>query len=304
MRTTLPWQISKGDGLISHRLIPLYAAHTLTGARLYAAFRGGDDFRASRDSVESPDCLSSHRWLAWNFSPLSERFFVDAPISAARIELSGPEAQHLTKVLRAKCGDEVTLFDGSGAEFRAVVADVGRQRVALEVRERREIDRELARNVTLAVALPKGDRQQWLVEKATELGVRRIVPLITHRGVAQPVAAALARMQRWVIEASKQCGRNRLLEIAAPAAWSPFASQTTAGTRWFAHLGDGAPIERTTLDSVVTIAIGPEGGWTEEEVAVARMHGWTQVSLGARILRVETAAVALTAWVAVAADKK
>jgi 16S rRNA (uracil1498-N3)-methyltransferase len=227
---------------------------------------------------------------------LSERFFVEPPISSAHVELSGPEAQHLAKVLRARAGDQVTLFDGSGAEYSAVIGDIGRQRVALEVTERLEIDRELAREVTLAVALPKGDRQQWLVEKATELGVRRIIPLITERSVAQPVDAALVRMRRWVIESSKQCGRNRLLEIAPPVKWSDLAREEFCGEKWFAHPDGSARMPPASLKSAVMIAIGPEGGWTEEEVAAAAASGWTEVSLGPRILRVETAAVALAVW--------
>lgn len=227
---------------------------------------------------------------------MSERFFVETPIRGAQVDLSGPEAQHLAKVLRAKPGDRVTLFDGSGAEFVAVVSDVGRQRVALELTERLEIDRELAREVTLAVALPKGDRQQWLVEKATELGIRRIVPLITERSVAQPVDSALARLRRWVIEASKQCGRNRLLEIAPPAKWSDLAREAYGGEKWFAHPDGSTKMASGKPESPVVIAIGPEGGWTAEEVAAAAASGWTEVSLGPRILRVETAAVALAVW--------
>src|SRR5205823_14535109 len=84
----------------------------------------------------------------------------------------------------------------------------------LSIIERREVSRELSFSLTLAVALPKGERQKWLIEKATELGVTRIVPLVTERGVAQPVESALDRLRRGVIEASKQCGRNRLMEIA------------------------------------------------------------------------------------------
>ena len=114
------------------------------------------------------------------------------------------------------------LWDGSGAEFSAKVAQIGRSSVDLEVRQRHEIDRELSFSLTLGVALPKGDRQRWLVEKCTELGTTCLVPLITERGVAQPVEKALSRLERTVIETCKQCGRNRLMEIAPPSSLEAF----------------------------------------------------------------------------------
>ena len=118
--------------------------------------------------------------------------------------------------MRATPGTQVTLFDGSGDEFAAAVDRVGRSEVELAILSRESINRELPFALTLGVALPKGDRQKWLVEKAVELGVARIVPLRTQRSVAQPVEQALVRLRRAVIEASKQCGRNRLLQIDPP----------------------------------------------------------------------------------------
>jgi 16S rRNA (uracil1498-N3)-methyltransferase len=163
---------------------------------------------------------------------MSDRFFVSPPIAGQRASLAGDEARHLTAVMRAKVGQEIVVFDGSGAEFTARIAATGKSTVDLEIVERQEISRELSVSVTLAVALPKGERQKWLVEKATELGVTRLVPLVTERGVAQPVEAALDRLRRSVIEASKQCGRNRLLEIDSPAtAIDFFAAASPAATR-------------------------------------------------------------------------
>ena len=120
-------------------------------------------------------------------------------------------------VLRAKPGLEVMLFDGSGSEFLARVEKVERSAVRLTVVERRIVDRELPKPLTLGIALPKGDRQRWLMEKATGLGVTQLTPLITERGVAQPTDDARRRLERAVIEASKQCGRNRLMVVAVPA---------------------------------------------------------------------------------------
>lgn len=236
---------------------------------------------------------------------MSERFFVEMPIAGDRAELAGTEAHHLSRVMRAGVGDRVLLFDGSGSEFIARIELLKKDRVELAIVERQAVDRELARSVTLAVALPKGERQKWLLEKLVELGAARLVPLITERGVAQPVEQALARLSRTVIEASKQCGRNRLLAIAAPlTAAEYFASAPAADIRLLAH-----PTGQTLRGSIASassptsapnaplhFAVGPEGGFTDVEVSVAQAHGWQPISLGTRILRIETAAIALASW--------
>src|SRR4051795_12399718 len=125
---------------------------------------------------------------------MSERFFSPYPISGGGMMLDGPEAHHLLHVMRAAVGDEVTLFDGSGAEFRATVQTLRRTDAELRIIERREVDRELPFELMVGVALPKGDRQKWLVEKLTELGVTALVPLITERCVAPPPTTVLDRL--------------------------------------------------------------------------------------------------------------
>ncbi|HEX5102258.1 MAG TPA: RsmE family RNA methyltransferase, partial [Pirellulaceae bacterium] len=132
---------------------------------------------------------------------MSERFYVEPPIDLPHVTLTGDEFRHLAAVMRARPGDEVTLFDGSGAEFAARIVHIGKREARLEIIERREVSRELPLELTLAVALPKGERQKWLVEKLTELGVTRLVPLVTERGVAQPTIGAVDRLRRSVIEA-------------------------------------------------------------------------------------------------------
>jgi 16S rRNA (uracil1498-N3)-methyltransferase len=247
---------------------------------------------------------------------MADRYFVETPITGAQARLSGGEAHHLANVMRAKSGQSVTLFDGSGAEFDARIESVGRSEIALNVVSRIEVDRELSRRLTLAVSLPKGDRQRWLVEKATELGVARMVPLITTRSVAQPVEATLVRLRRAVIEASKQCGRNRLMEIGEAEQWTHYFSRApTKSIRWIAHrspvddrnLGGDVSLPGLLRDdrasAEIVVAIGPEGGFTEEEVAAAQAAGWRQLDLGPRILRVETAAVAVAAWAAICVEE-
>jgi 16S rRNA (uracil1498-N3)-methyltransferase len=227
---------------------------------------------------------------------LPDRFYHPPPIGLGPVTLDGPEAHHLIHVLRAKPGLEITLFAGDGAEYSANVVKVERTHVRLEVGTRREIDRELPIAVTVGVAIPKGDRQKWLVEKLTELGAARLVPLVTERGVAQPTGEALRRFERSVIEASKQCGRNQLMEITAPSGLAEFLIRRSEAAKWFAHPdGNAMPphLELASTDSEVAIAIGPEGGFTEKEVKQAREADWRPVGLGRQILRTETAAVAM-----------
>ncbi|MFM1903961.1 MAG: Ribosomal small subunit methyltransferase, partial [Planctomycetota bacterium] len=148
---------------------------------------------------------------------MSERFFCEAVPTAGRAVLSGDEARHLAKVLRARVGDAVTLFAGDGRSWPARILRIDRREVELETDPPVPQPAASGPAVTLAVALPKGERQKWLVEKLTELGAARLVPLVTERGVAEATAGAVERMQRGVIEACKQCGRNRLMEIGPPA---------------------------------------------------------------------------------------
>jgi 16S rRNA (uracil1498-N3)-methyltransferase len=233
---------------------------------------------------------------------MPHRYFSETPLAGQAAPLSGAEAHHLLHVLRARPGDEVVLFDGLGAEFQARVEKTGRSSVELALLSKHEIDRELPIELTMGVALPKGDRQKWLVEKLTELGVHRLVPLETQRGVAQPVSSALDRLRRSVVEASKQCGRNRLMEVTEAQTLAAFLSQSDkTGARWFAH-PSGLPLRQCFLQQQagqraagISIAIGPEGGFADDEVSDASTAGWQTVGLGDRILRIETAAALLAA---------
>lgn len=239
---------------------------------------------------------------------MPDRFFLAETPQNDTAVLTGPEAHHLAHVLRARLGLEVTLFDGRGGEYQARVAGIERQQIKLEIVRHVAVERESPRALILAVSLPKGDRQRWLVEKAVELGVARLIPLATARGVAQPKSTTLDRLRRAVIEASKQCGRNRLLEITEPQKLSEIISATAKGQYGLCAAAQpggqltpsalmrrvaALPIERSVL-----AAIGPEGGFTTEELEQAAAGGWEALDLGSRILRVETAAIAVAAYVA------
>jgi len=229
---------------------------------------------------------------------MAERFHVTAAPTAGRALLQGDEARHLAKVLRGRVGDEVTLFDGRGREWPARITAIDRDRVALETGEPRPPDPPPARRVVIAVALPKGDRQKWMVEKLTELGATALMPLETTRGVAEATAGARARLERVVIEACKQCGRNTLLEIAEPQPLDRLLAAFPAATqRLVAHPG-GAPLDADGMlapTADVLALVGPEGGFTDAELAAAAAAGATRIGLGPHVLRVETAAIALAA---------
>jgi 16S rRNA (uracil1498-N3)-methyltransferase len=227
---------------------------------------------------------------------MPHRCFSAEPIVAERVTLGGSEAHHLLHVLRAAIGMRVVLFDGLGAEFDADVAACGRSTVELAVLERRDVDRELPFALTLGVPLPKGDRQRWIVEKAVELGVTRLVPLRTEHSVATGDGKG-EKLDRYVIEASKQCGRNRLMEIAPPQSWDHWVAAAEAPSRRIVADPTGQPLlpMPSANSTAVSAAVGPEGGLTNAELDSARAAGWEIASLGPRILRIETAAVALAA---------
>lgn len=227
---------------------------------------------------------------------MSERFYVNSPLACGPVRLEGAEARHLAAVCRLRPGDQVYLFNGDGKQYRAEVAGVERRHVELRVFTVEEPARELGFRLEVAAPLPKGDRAQFLVEKLTELGVTDFVPLLTERSVIQPGASHLEKLRRYVIESSKQCGRNTLLRIAAPTSWRTYAfQQTLPAQRMLAHPSAAVAVDFERCDSA--LAVGPEGGWTDEEVALAGAAGWRKVGLGPRTLRVETAALLLAAWV-------
>ena len=224
---------------------------------------------------------------------MADRYFSDDPLVGNAALLRGSEAHHLLHVMRAKVDDEIIVFDGRGGEWWAQITRLGRAEVEVALRMHRPVERELPTEFALAVSLPKGDRQRWLVEKAVELGVTRVIPITTAR--SSSVAEPPAKLNRYVIEASKQCGRNRLMEIAKPQPWAEIVIIETSADRLLAHPGGGC-LNGTSIDGCSKIlAIGPEGGFTPDEVDLGEQHGWRLIGLGERILRIETAATALVA---------
>ena len=226
---------------------------------------------------------------------MKARFYSATVVPGETATLADSEAHHLLHVLRARVGDEVTLFDGRGYEYPSRVASCTRNQVTLDVQSRVEVDREADVELTLAVALPKGERQRFLVEKCVELGVARLIPLETRRSVSKIKASALDRLRRAVLESCKQCGRNRLMQIDPPLPCDRLWEQAEEPTRLMAHPGGDERLHDIASSASICVAIGPEGGFEEDEVRAAHDHQWGCVSLGPRLLRIETAAIACAA---------
>lgn len=215
--------------------------------------------------------------------------------------LSPGESHHLATVLRAAPGDRFELFDGHGRRALAEVA------VADPTASRLVIVAELPASdsgrgdLVLATAVPKGERFDWLIEKATELGVSRVVPISTARSVVEPRETKLERLRATIIAAAKQCGRTRLMELAPVQSWRQVVDQLIPGMATVIAHPDGDDVATVwgnpSFEAGCLAIVGPEGGFTEGEVHAARSAGAIPVSLGPTILRTETAGIAIaSAW--------
>jgi 16S rRNA (uracil1498-N3)-methyltransferase len=231
---------------------------------------------------------------------MADRFYSPTPLTLGEVVLTGPEAHHLATVRRFAAGERVILFTGDGNDYPAEVLTVGKRQATLNVVAVEPVNRELGFRLEIAAALPKGDRGDFLIEKLTELGVTRFVPLETARVVVRPKESRIDGLRRAVIEASKQCGRNVLMRVEMPIAWEDFLRETNLpATRIVLHPGtDSLRAVRSgaagfpSFRGDVIFAIGPEGGFTDGEIAAACVAGWHRSDLGPRTLRVETAAIA------------
>ena len=243
---------------------------------------------------------------------MAARLFVEQPLGALALEAElalPPGAARHVQVLRLQPGDEVTLFDGSGDEWTAAVTAMGRSEVRVALKSRQPVDREMKRAVTLAVVMPANDRMDGIVEKACELGAVAIQPLMSERSVLRlqgdRAEKKRAHWQGVAIAAAEQCGRSKPLQVAAV--------KTLA--QWLAELPDDADEQRWLLSPVaaqplsalaskvgdagrIVVLSGPEGGLSEAEEQSARARGFSAAKLGPRILRADTAPLAVLGWLA------
>lgn len=246
---------------------------------------------------------------------MTRRRFYAPPIAFSQdgqsATLSADETRHLRDVLRLRMGDEAYVFDGEGKEFRGSVSDTDRSSSVIRIiEEAQPLSPESPLNLTLAVALLKGEKFDVVVQKATELGAGCVVPLITSRAdvrIHNPEDAQKkqARWQRIALEATKQCGRAKLMKIDPPISFAEFVARPPVNLAVSDELclmfseREGISLANA-IDSIeqpssVKAIVGSEGGWTDEEIQQASTAQWKVVTLGGRTLRAETAAIAVAA---------
>jgi 16S rRNA (uracil1498-N3)-methyltransferase len=249
------------------------------------------------------------------------RFYCDTPlVSGQTFVLPATAARHV-QVLRMQPGHTLTLFNGAGGEFEAEVTHMGRSDVQVRVGMHRALEREALRGVQLVVGMPANERMDWLVEKATELGVQRITPVMTERSVVrlngERAAKKQAHWQAIAISACEQCGRNRVPQVDVPLRLETWLSslQNTdqqknadglhalravmslhESTQALSSLLQNKEVGQPSIVRPLVLLTGPEGGLSDAEDATARQAGFVAVSLGARVLRAETAALAALAY--------
>ncbi len=235
------------------------------------------------------------------------RFHCPAPLhTGLALSLPAGVARHV-QVLRMQPGDVIVLFNGEGGEFDATVTRMGRSDVDVEVGAHHPIEREAASAVHLLAGITANDRMDWLVEKATELGVASITPLVAERSVlklkGERADKKLAHWQGVAVAAAEQCGRNRVPTIHPAVSLHEWLKKAPPGARWVLSLSEGTrPLAELASSAVshgnaepVTVLSGPEGGLSPHEEAVALASGFEPVTLGLRVLRAETAPLAVLA---------
>jgi len=238
---------------------------------------------------------------AWPPSSLPRLYVEEQLTAGAAVTLEGPPANYLSAVLRLRTGAQVKLFDDRTGEWLAEIVEAGKKRVSLRlVAKLRE--REPVPDVWLLFAPIKRGRIDWLVEKATELGAARLVPVVTRRTIVDKLN--LERLRAHIVEAAEQCERTALPELAEPQKLAHLLGDWPNRTLFFADEGGGEAMLDAASPGPAAILIGPEGGFTDEERAAIRaLPQAKQVSLGPRILRADTAAIAaLGLWMAAAGD--
>lgn len=220
------------------------------------------------------------------------RFFVPDLRGDREVEIHGEEAHHLFHVLRLGLGDEIVVFDGEGRHFRAVIAGATANFAAAQRLEELPTS-ESPLEITLAVAVPKGDKMALIVRMLTELGISRVIPLMTERTVFSSAAAAKDKVERWrriALEACKQSGRSQTTKIEPPISFAELSRLDFPVHRVLITLTGTPTLMPISVPACIAL-IGPEGGWSNDEVEWATANGFQKLSLGPRTLRTETAAV-------------
>ncbi len=225
-------------------------------------------------------------------------YVTQALATGAGLALDPGPANHVARVLRMGPGDSISLFNGEGGEYSATITAAGKRSVEVAVGDYRSNDLESPLQVELGIGISRGDRMDWVLQKATELGATRLVPLLTERTEVKLKAERVEKKQQhWqqvLISACEQCGRNRLPVLKQAKKLEDWLSGCGAERKFVLHHRAEAT-SSSTAPASVALAIGPEGGLSETEISTARAAGFESLTLGPRILRTETAPLAALA---------
>ncbi|WP_221795841.1 16S rRNA (uracil(1498)-N(3))-methyltransferase [Oceanobacter mangrovi] len=217
-------------------------------------------------------------------------------VTHQQLELEEQASIHLLRVLRMAAGDPIRLFNGDGNEYLASITEAGKKRAMVTVESINSTDNELALPIHLGQVISKGDKMDFTIQKATELGVSQITPLISERCDVRLKGERMdKKLEHWrkvAISACEQCGRNRIPEILPVMTLNDWYSQLQAELKLILHPHNQQPLAQQSQPTSVALLVGPEGGFTEVEVAQAQQAGFNGLILGPRILRTETAALA------------
>lgn len=227
------------------------------------------------------------------------RACVDAPLAVgARIALPEDAAGHLVRVLRLGVGDACVLFNGDGNDYDARIASISRKSVEADIGSARAVGNESPLRIVLVQGIARGEKMDWILQKATELGVAGIVPVHGERGAVRlDGERAQKRLRHWrsvVVSACEQSGRARKPEVAAPCGLADALADLPA-TRLMLDPGAAQPLPSNIIDNACALAIGPEGGWSTADMATLAAAGFAGARLGPRVLRTETAGIAAIA---------
>ncbi len=232
------------------------------------------------------------------------RFFVPFHTGLKELWIDSSESHHIIHVKRLNIGDRIVVFNGTGDEFEAVIEEIKESRVKIKINQKKTISKENSVEIDIAFAVPKGKRSHFLIQKCTELGVHKLIPVNCARSVVKLKNDFSVKIEKWqkiAIEASKQCGRNTIAEIGEVVDFGNLLNTTDSyDLPLFAcNQSDSKNLKKSLqeypkVNSIISF-IGPEGGFASNEIEMAKRAGCKFVSLGQRILRVETAAIAVSA---------